>query len=78
MFAGKTYSDARVVGNNPSSTSGSEERNHLIRSDPSYGTKKPPDGGCEDDVQSAAQLESSTVPLTVTVKTGTQFFSNPE
>ena len=83
MFAGKTYSDARVVANNPSSTSGSEERNvlqtnHLLRSEPSFPTKKPPDAGCEGDALSEAPLESSTIPLTVSVKTGTQFFSNPE
>ena len=78
MFAGKTYSDARVVENNPSSTSGSEQRKYLIQSEPSYGTKKPPDDGGEGDAQSDAWLESSTVPLTVSVKTGTQFFSNPE
>ena len=75
MFAGKTYSDARVVENNPT---GNEQRNHLIQSEPSYGTKKPPDVGCEGDAQSDVWLESSTVPLTVSVKTGTQFFSNPE
>ena len=73
MFAGKTYSDARVVGNNPSKTSGSEEQNvlntanHLLRSEPSYATKEPPD--CADD---------PTDPLLVTVNTGTEFFSNPE
>ena len=73
MYAGKTYSDARVVGNNPSKTSGSDEQlgapnitKHLIRSQPSHATKEPPDVDC------------ATVPLLVSVKTGTEFFSNPE
>ena len=73
MFAGKTYSDARAVGNYPSKPSGSEEQlgapnttKHVIRSQPSHATKEPPDVDCP------------TVPLLVSVNTGTQFFSNPE
>ena len=77
MYAGKTYTDARVVGKTPSSTRATEEgndlkTNHLIPSEPSYPTKKPP------DVLTDVQLETSTVPLTVSVNTGTKFFSNSE
>ena len=71
MFAGKTYSDARAVGNYPSKPSGSEEqlgapntKKHVIRSQPSHATKEPPD--------------DPTLPLVVTVNTATKFFSNPE
>ena len=77
MSGGKTYSDARVVGNNPSERAGSDERNvfntnQFIPSQPAYDTKEPPGGAPE------LESESSTIPLNVLVKTGTQFFSNPE
>ena len=69
MFGGKTYSDARVVEKNPSDERNVFNSNQLLRSQPAYDIKESP---------GEPQLDGSTVPLTVSVKTGTQFFSNPE
>ena len=66
MFAGKTYSDARKTSSSEEQLGAPNTTKHVIRSQPSHATKEPPDVDC------------ATVPLRVSVKTGTQFFSNPE